>query len=210
MVDDHPIVRYGLRELLDREKDFIICGEAEDTRGALKAVVETKPDLVIVDISLKNSNGLELIARIREKHPHIRMLVLSMHDQAIYAERALRAGALGYIMKQELNETLVDALKAIQNGRIFVSREISDKLMQKILPVQKNEPKFSVDRLSNREFEIFKMLGEGYKVGQIARTLHMSVSTAEYHRANMKIKLGIKSAQELTRIAVDWMQSNFK
>ena len=177
IVDDHHIVRYGLIQLLNSTDDLELCGEAEDMATALEIIEKSKPDLVVVDISLKGSDGLELIKQIRATSPAILTLVLSMHEEAVYAERALRAGAMGYVMKQEMNEILLDAIYHLLEGNIYLSGEMTDKL-----------------------------IGQGFKIGEIAEKLYISVSTAEYHRANIRKKMDIPNSAELTRIAVKWMR----
>jgi len=210
IVDDHHIVRYGLTQLLNRENDFVVCAEAESSESAMKAAQLEKPDLSIVDISLKDSNGFDLIKNLKSQYPKMTILVLSMHDEAIYAERALRAGAMGYVMKQEINEKLIIAMRKIMGGKVYMSPEMTEKMMHKIVRSQKTNESFSMDLLSDREFELFLLLGQGIKIGQAARTLNMSVSTAEYHRANIRKKLGLRNADELTRLAIKWMQESYK
>jgi len=210
IVDDHHIVRYGLIQLLNSTDDLELCGEAEDMATALEIIEKSKPDLVVVDISLKGSDGLELIKQINAKFPAILTLVLSMHEESVYAERALRAGAMGYIMKQEMNEILLDAIYHLLEGNIFLSGEMTDRILHKITLSQSGEAHPSIDDLTDRQFQIFKLIGQGFKIGEIAEKLYISVSTAEYHRANIRKKMDIPNSAELTRVAVKWMRDTFK
>lgn len=206
IVDDHHIVRYGFIQLLNSTDDLELCGEAEDMATALEIIEKSKPDLVVVDISLKGSDGLELIKQIHATSPAILMLVLSMHEEAVYAERALRAGAMGYVMKQEMNEILLDAIYHLLEGNIYLSGEMTDRILHKIALSQSGEAHSMIDDLTDREFQVFKLIGQGFKIGEIAEKLYISVSTAEYHRANIRKKMDISNSAELTRIAVKWMR----
>jgi DNA-binding NarL/FixJ family response regulator len=210
IVDDHHIVRFGLIQLLRATPDMEVCGEAEDVASAIEGIRRSKPDLAIVDLSLKDSDGIELIERIRSEVPSVKVLVLSMHEESILAERALKAGAMGYIMKQEMNENLLQAMNRVLDGQIYVSRDMADRMLHRLVANRNPEAENLVDLLSNREFEVFKLFGEGYRIGQIAERLFISVSTAEYHRANIRKKLGVRDAAELTRLAIQWMQRTFR
>ncbi len=210
IVDDHHIVRFGLIQLIKATPDLEVVGEAEDASTALTGIRQLKPDLAIVDLSLKESDGIELIEQIRSEVPSVKVLVLSMHEESVLAERALKAGAMGYIMKQEMNENLLQAVHRVLKGHVYVSGEMADRMLHRLVTNRGNEEVSPVDQLSNREFEVFKLLGQGYKIGEVAERLFISVSTAEYHRTNIRRKLGISSAAELTRIAVRWMQRTFR
>jgi DNA-binding NarL/FixJ family response regulator len=210
IVDDHHIVRFGLMQLMKATPDLEVVGEAEDAGTALSRTRQLKPDLAIVDLSLKESDGIELIEQIRSEMPSVKVLVLSMHEESVLAERALKAGAMGYIMKQEMNENLLHAVYKVLKGQIYVSSEMADRMLHRLVTSRGTGEASLVDQLSNREFEVFKLLGQGYKIGQVAERLFISVSTAEYHRANIRRKLGIADAAELTRIAIRWVQQTFR
>ena len=210
IVDDHHIVRFGLIQLMKATPDLEVVGEAEDASTALTGIRQLKPDLAIVDLSLKESDGIELIEQIRSEVPSVKILVLSMHEESVLAERALKAGAMGYIMKQEMNENLLQAVHRVLKGHVYVSGEMADRMLHRLVTSRGNEEVSPVDQLSNRQFEVFKLLGQGYKIGEVAEHLFISVSTAEYHRTNVRRKLGISNAAELTRIAVRWMQRTFR
>ena len=202
LVDDHPILRQGLAQLLSQEKDLIICGQFEEAGKALDAVNALKPDAAIVDISLKGSSGIELLKNIKVQFPKLLVLVLSMHDESLYAERALRAGASGYIMKQEAPEQVLVALRKILNGEIYLSEKMSSKLMHQLVSGRPTETGSLMERLSDRELEIFGLIGQGRGTRQIAEQLHLSVKTIESHRAHIKEKLNLKNATELVHRAI--------
>jgi DNA-binding NarL/FixJ family response regulator len=202
LVDDHPILRQGLAQLLAQEKDLLICGQYEDAAKALDAVTNLKPDAAIVDISLKGSSGIELLKNIKVQFPRLLVLVLSMHDESLYAERALRAGASGYIMKQEPPEQVLVALRKVLNGEIYLSQQMSSKLMHQLVSGRPTETGSLIERLSDRELEIFGLIGQGRGTRQIAEQLHLSVKTVESHRAHIKEKLNLKNATELVHRAI--------
>jgi DNA-binding NarL/FixJ family response regulator len=202
LVDDHPVLRQGLAQLLNQEKDFVVCGQYEDAGKALDAIGQLKPDAAVVDISLKGSSGIELLKNIKVQHPKLLVLVLSMHDESLYAERALRAGASGYIMKQEATDQVLTALRKILNGEIYLSEKMSSKLMHQLVSGKANETGSLMERLSDRELEIFGLIGEGRGTRQIAEQLHLSVKTIESHRAHIKEKLNLKNATELVHRAI--------
>ena len=205
VVDDHPIVRQGLVQLLNCESDFLVCAEAGDARKAMAAIAEAKPDLGIVDISLQGTNGIELIKNIVAQWPDFPILVLSMHDESLYAERALRAGAKGYLMKQEAPEKLTEALRGILNGQIYVSEKLSNKMMHRAIGGKNLENASPVANLSDRESEVLQLIGQGHGTRQIADDLNLSVKTIESHRAHIKEKLNLKTAPEMVRFAVQWV-----
>ena len=205
IVDDHPIVRQGLAQLLNGEADFMVCGEADNARKAMAAITDLRPDLAIVDITLQGTNGIELIKNIVAQWPELPILVLSMHDESLYAERALRAGAKGYVMKQEATEKLTGALRRILNGQIYVSEKLADKMMRKAIDGKSVQDTSPVAVLSDRELEVLQLIGQGHGTRQIAEDLNLSVKTIESHRAHIKEKLNLKTAPEMVRFAVQWV-----
>jgi len=207
MVEDHPIVTEGLKELIEDEQDLVICGEAQEAEKALGAISKLKPDLVLVDISLPGKSGLELIKDIKARHPQLPILVLSMHDERVYAERALRAGAAGYVMKAEATEKVIGAIRKVLGGEVYVSDAMAATMVRKFvgLRTQTNAP--SVEQLSDRELEVFQLIGHGLPTREIAKKLHLSVKTIETYRDHIKRKLVLKDATELLQHAIQWVQS---
>ena len=208
IVDDHPLVRLSLKEFIKREKDLEVCGEAEDREQALAAVETTKPHLAIVDLTLKSSNGMELIKDLRDRHPHVQILVLSMHDEAIHAERAVRAGARGYITKQEATTKVMVAIRQILNGEIYWSEKAAARVASKIAGPAKGTGALPTDCLTDRELQVFEMIGAGRSTRQISAALHIDVSTVETYRARIKEKLNLKDALALLQYAIRWHISN--
>ncbi|PKL40141.1 MAG: DNA-binding response regulator [Spirochaetae bacterium HGW-Spirochaetae-1] len=208
LVEDHPIFRKGLAQLINNEKDMTVCGESEDSVEALRIVKELEPDLVIVDITLKDRNGIELIKDIKIRFPEMKIIVISMHDEKIYAERALRAGAKGYIMKQEAPETILKAIHHVLNNNVYVSNDIATRIFNLFFDGRAKEDNNPVNQLTDRELEIFQLIGQGFGTRQIASKLHISVKTVENHRAHIKEKLNLKSAIELVQQATLWLQRN--
>jgi DNA-binding NarL/FixJ family response regulator len=204
LVDDHPIVRQGLTLLINQEADLAVCGEAEEMHSALSAIHALKPDILIVDISLNGPDGLELLKNVRITSPRLPVLILSMHDESIYAERALRAGANGYIMKQEATEKVLVALRRILSGEIYVSERIANSMLQHYVHGAHPARHSSVSELTDRELEVFRLIGEGHGTRQIAEALHLSVKTVESYQAHIKEKLSLRSARELVQHAVEW------
>jgi len=205
LVDDHPIVRRGLRELIEQEPDLDVCGEAEEVAEALRLVGELKPDVVIVDITLKGRSGLEFIKDMRARKRSLPILVLSVHDEATYAERALKAGAQGYVMKREAPDLIIDAIRTVLSGELYVCEKMATKLLSRIVGrPPKRERDDAVAALSDRELEVLELLGRGHSTRRVAEELHLSVSTIETYRANIKHKLGLESASELVRFATEW------
>jgi DNA-binding NarL/FixJ family response regulator len=204
IVDDHPIVRQGLENLLSQEKSMEVCAQAEDAYKAMKAIRELKPDIIVVDISLQDKSGLELIKDIHVQYPDMPILALSMHDENLYAERVLRAGAKGYVMKQQAAEKVIDAIKSIMNGQIYVSEKIAAKMMRKLVGVKSDMGLSMTDRLSDRELEVFLLIGKGYGTRQISEKLHLSIKTIESYRAHIKEKLNLADATELLQYAIQW------
>ena len=207
IVDDHPVVRDGLATIINHEKDLNVCGEAEDAYQAMKAIAELKPDVVVADISLKNSDGIELTKNIKAAYPKLSVIVLSVHDESVYAERAILAGAKAYLMKDAVSENIVKAIRTVLNGEIFVSDKILKKFLHKIAGDKTGTGKTQIDNLSDREFEIFRLIGEGLKASLIAKQLHLSIKTIETYRTRIKEKLGLVNASELLQYSIRWAKS---
>ncbi len=208
LVEDHPIFRKGLAQLINNEKSMEVVGEAEDSVEALRIIKNEKPDLVIIDITLKDRNGIELIKDVRLRFPDMLIIVLSMHDEKIYAERALRAGARGYIMKQEAPETILEAINHVLSDNIFVSDEIATRIFNMFFDGRSKTESSPIDLLTDRELEVYQLIGQGFGTREIAGKLHISVKTVENHRAHIKEKLNLKSAIELVQQATLWLQRN--
>src|SRR6267154_689991 len=206
LVDDHAVVRYGIAQLINRQSDMMVCGEEEDAANALSAIEKLKPDLVIADISLKDSSGLELMRNIKAQFSKIPVLVVSAHDESVYAEVAFRAGALGYLMKQEALEKIVAAIRRVLSGNIYVSESLGAKMLQQQIRGKTDVQESPVKSLSDRELEVFKLIGQRKKTSEIAQELHLSVKTIDYYREQIKRKLNLKSAPELTQYATSWVQ----
>ena len=206
LVDDHIIVRDGLAQFIDRETDLMVCGQADNARQAMELIPTLKPALCIVDISLQGMSGMELIKNIKSLHPDVLILVLSMHDESLYAERTLRAGAKGYITKQKAAGEVLEAIRRILAGGIYVSEKMTGQMLQKIAAGGKSAGDSFTGRLSDRELEVFQLIGQGYGTSKIAEELHLSVKTIETHRAHIMEKLHLNSAVELTRHAIQWAE----
>ncbi|NQU42772.1 response regulator transcription factor [bacterium] len=204
IVDDHPVIRFGLTQLIDSEEGLEVCGQATDAEEALTMVQNLKPDLVIVDISLKGLNGIELVKQIKAYDERIRTLVHSMHDESLFAERALHAGAMGYIEKQESMDRIVKAIRQVLQGRIYLSSAMHERMLQRMMTNRKAPTASPIETLSDREFEVFELLGNGVSTRGIAEKLRLSIKTIESHRENIKRKLHISSNSELIRHAVQW------
>lgn len=205
LVDDHPIFRHGLTELLDRQVDLIVCGHADSAPTALEQMRRLKPDLAILDITLRGTNGIELVKLMKAEAPHLPILVLSMHDESLYALRALKAGALGYVMKADGVQPVLDAIYRALQGKLFVSQRLGEKLIFKAIHASESDSPSPVDRLSDRELEVLVMLGRGHSTRSIAKEINLSVKTVETHRAHIKEKLGFAGANEMVRFAIDWV-----
>ena len=206
VIDDHPIVREGLTQLINREPDLIVCGTAEDIYEALKAMQTLKPDIALADISLKGADGIELIKNLKIRMPALPVLVLSIHDESIYAPRALRAGARGFIMKQEATENVLLALRRVLSGEIYLSKRMANKMLQQFVGAPGTAQKFSIDRLSDRELEVFRLIGQGHGTRRIAEELRLSVKTVESYREHIKEKMTLSDASELVQHAIQWLQ----
>lgn len=207
IVDDHPLVRESLTTLIQQHPGLAVCGEASSQSEALSAIEETHPDLVIVDISLGRGSGLDLIKDIRDRHPELKILVLSMHDEAVYAERAVRAGAHGYVMKKESTRKVIDAIRHVMSGELFLNPEILSSLAKKFVSGRPPTGALTVDELSDRELEVFRLLGQGYETREIAQVLEVSIKTVQTYCARIKEKLRIRNGTELLREAVQWSES---
>lgn len=203
LVDDHPMVRERLAEVINRETDMTVCGEAEDRGGALEVIARESPDLAIVDLTLKRSNGLDLIKDLHVMHPRLLVLVLSMQDETLYAERVIRAGAHGYITKQEATRKILNAIREVLGGKVFLSPEISADILSRMLGKSKGAIR-SLEVLSDRELQVFDLVGQGFGTRQIAEQLGLDVKTVETYRSRIKEKLEIRDASELLRKAIAW------
>ena len=203
-MEDHPVTREGFAQLLNYQTDLQVCGQAGTAGQALTAIATLKPDLVIVDISLAGTSGIELIKDLASQDPILRILVLSTHDELLYAERALRAGARGYVMKHEPTEQVMTAIRQVLLGEVYLSERMRNRVLEKVTKGVSAAIASNVDQLSDRELEVFELIGEGRSTGQISASLHLSVSTVETYRAHIKEKLGLSSATELMRCAVEW------
>jgi DNA-binding NarL/FixJ family response regulator len=202
IVDDHPLLRKGLGMLINREPDLMVCGEAEEAQTAIKAIAATRPDILIVDISLNGPDGLDLLKQIRTLYPDLPVLILSMHDESIYAERALRARANGYIMKQEATEKVLIAVRCILRGEIYLSDRMSRKLLNQYISGASTVTTSQLSALSDRELEVFRLIGEGHATREIAEKLHISIKTVETYQAHIKDKLSLRSGRELLQHAI--------
>jgi len=206
LVDDHAVVRFGIAQLINKQADLVVCGEEENASKALTAIETLKPDLVIADISLKESSGLELMRNIKATHPNLPVLVVSAHDENVYAEIAFRAGALGYLMKQSALEQIPTAIRRVLEGNIYVSDALAARMLQQQIRGQTDIHDSPVKSLSDRELEVFQLIGQWKKTKEIAAELHLSVKTVEYYREQIKKKLNLKSGAELTQHATAWVQ----
>ena len=204
LIDDHPIVRQGLALLVDREPDLCVCGEAEGAHTAFHAIATLRPDIVVLDISLAGPDGLDVLKEIRIKSGSLPVLILSMHDESIYAERALRAGANGYIMKQEATEKVLVAIRRILRGEVYLSDRLTNAMLRQFARRTSSPSGSPLISLTDRELEIFRLIGEGHGTRQIADELHLSVKTIESHQAHIKEKLSLKNARELVQHAIEW------
>jgi DNA-binding NarL/FixJ family response regulator len=207
VVDDHPMMRQGLAQLINNEPDLCVAWEADCARQALEVISANKPDLVLADISLPDKHGLELLKDIHALCPGALILVVSMHDEALYAERVLRAGGRGYIMKQQGGKMLMEAIRQVLAGQVYVSEKMSAHILEIFSGRRTGSGTSPVGRLSDREFEVFQLVGEGKGTRDIAEKLHLSVKTVEVHRANIKEKLSLKTAVDLVRYAVRWSEA---
>lgn len=207
LVDDHPITRQGIRALVEQLPGAEICGEADGAPKAIELVNKLHPDLTIVDITLKSTNGIELTKNLRVLEPNMQVLIVSMHDENIYAERALRAGAMGYLMKQEASENILTAIRRIRGGEIYLSDRIKDKMLHRLVNHRNEEFVSPIETLSDREMEVFQLIGNGYGTRQIATKLNLSVKTIDSYREHLKEKLSLGTGSDLVRYAIQWVKS---
>lgn len=205
IVDDHPVVRQGIKHLLELEPDLNVCAEAESAGEALQALQKQKPDLAIVDISLKGTDGLELTKWIRAQDANLPILVLSMHDENLYAERVLRAGAHGYLMKAEVGDKIVAAVRKVMKGEIYLSDKVGQSILHEVTGRGAPPDESPIRNLSDRELEVFRLIGQGHGTREIASLLHLSIKTIETYRAHIKEKLGLTNATQLVRYAAQWV-----
>ncbi|HUO01620.1 MAG TPA: response regulator transcription factor [Rhizomicrobium sp.] len=201
LVDDHPLVREMLKSLIEQQPDMAACGEAEDAAHALKGIAAGRPNVAIIDLSLRESSGLELIKQIKHRHPQVSQIVLSMHDEKLYAERAIRAGARGYVMKRESTRQIVAAIRAVRGGKLWLSQTVSDSFARRFVGAP-SQAGSSLEQLSDRELEVFNLLGQGLSTREIAQSLNVSIKTVQAYCARIKLKLQLSSATELLREAM--------
>lgn len=207
LVDDHRVVRSALAELIGKEEDLTVCGEAGSATEALDAAARLLPDLAVVDLALQNDlGGLELIKDLSQRFPRLRLLVLSMYDGDVFAERALRAGARGYVMKSEDPEVLLDAIRAVLRDTVYLDGGLAARLVGKTVAGSSGKPQGAVESLTDREVQVFQLIGQGYGTSRVADNLHISVKTVETYRARIKEKLGLRNAADLTETAVRWVR----
>jgi DNA-binding NarL/FixJ family response regulator len=207
LVDDHPITRQGLRALVNSQLNLEVCGETDSAAQALECVATLQPDLAILDVSLRTSNGIELTRQMKEKAPNLPILVVSMHDEQLFAERALRAGAMGYVMKQEAGDKVAVALQHLLRGDIYLSPKMREKMLHRFVNKKGDGVVFAIDTLSNREREVFELLGNGYSTRQIAQKLNLSSKTIDSYREHLKLKFNLDSGAELVRHAIQWART---
>jgi DNA-binding NarL/FixJ family response regulator len=200
-------VREWLSQLIQREDDLAVCGEAEDTQEALQKIEETKPDIVVADISLKNTHGLELVKDLQVRLPLLPVLVLSMHDESLYAERVLRAGAKGYITKQEATKKILQAVRLVLSGQIYISEKMASRMVHKMVMGRAESQKSAIERLTDRELEVFQLIGRGQGTRRIASELHLGIKTVESYRARIKEKLKLEDGTQLLQHAIQWVHS---
>ncbi len=205
IVDDHPVFRRGIAAMIGEQADLEVCGEAESATSALEAMRRLKPDLALLDISMPGTNGIELIKLMLAEQPRLLILILSMHDESLYALRSLRAGAKGYVMKAEAMTHVIAAIRKVLSGAVYVSPRFSERLVFKAIQSLEGGMGSPVDNLSDRELEVLQLLGRGFGTREVAGELHLSVKTIETHRAHIKEKLGFKDAGEMVRFAIDWV-----
>ena len=204
IVDDHPLVREGLANLINAQNDLVVCGEAGDSARAIAGIVKARPHVALIDISLKNESGLELVKHLANQFPQVALIVLSMHDEALYAERALRAGARGYVMKREASKSVLASIRRVLEGGVYVSERVGNRLTVKAAAPREAADSSPIERLSDRELEIFRLLGQGRTTSQIAADLNLSLKTVQAYCARAKDKFGVTSLTELLRAAIRW------
>ena len=204
IVDDHPLVREGLANLINQQPDLVVCGQAEDAAQTLAGIGASRAELALIDISLKTASGLELVKDLKVHHPNVALIVLSMHDEMLYAERAIRAGARGYVMKRETTKEVLTAIRRVLQGDVYVSERVVSLMARRLGSPRKASASSPVEQLSDRELEIFRLLGQGRTTSQIAADLHLSLKTVQAYCARAKDKFGVDSLTELLRAAIRW------
>jgi DNA-binding NarL/FixJ family response regulator len=202
LIDDHPITRQGVSALINQTDHLRVCGEADSAAQAMELIPKLQPDLVILDISLKTMNGIELMKNLKVQFPKLPVLMMSMHDEGLYAQRSLRAGALGYIMKQEANAEVLNAVNKVLNGELYLSEKIKEKMVYNLIDQKSKKAAFSIEQLTDRELEVFHLIGQCVSTRDIAKKLHLSVKTVEAHKEKIKNKLNLTSGAELLRHAI--------
>jgi DNA-binding NarL/FixJ family response regulator len=207
LVDDHPVTREGVRVLIDQEPDLVVCGQADSAPSALQLIQRLKPDLAVVDITLKTTSGIELMKNVKALLPDLPVLIMSMHDESLYAERALRAGAKGYVMKHEASDRILTAIRSVIAGDLYLSEKMKEKMLHRLVRSRKNEVVFTIDTLSDREMEVFQLIGNGFGTRQIAEKLNLSVKTIDSYREHLKLKLRLEKGSDLVRHAIQWVRS---
>jgi DNA-binding NarL/FixJ family response regulator len=207
LVEDHPITRQGLKALINQQLNLTVCGETDSTTEAFGLAETLRPDLAIIDVSLKGSSGLELTKTLREKWPSLPVLMVSMHDEALFAERALRAGALGYVMKHEAADKIATAIQHVLRGELYLSAKMKDRVLHRFVSKKNDGLVFAMDTLSARELEVFQLIGNGFSTRQIADKLNLSSKTIDSYREHLKLKLGLESGADLMRHAIQWVRS---
>jgi DNA-binding NarL/FixJ family response regulator len=204
LVDDHPAIREAIRDTIESTIDMEICGETSSSDEAFRDIEELQPDVAVVDISLNDAHGLDLVQNVRSQYPEVRTVVFSMYDENVYAERAIRAGAAGYLMKSEPTKNIVEAVRCANDGEVYLSRKMSSRILNKVAMGRTSEPSFAIDELTDREMAVFQMLGQGYSVQEIQDRLSLSRKTIETYRRRAKEKLGFDTVSELLQYAVQW------
>jgi DNA-binding NarL/FixJ family response regulator len=204
LVDDHPLVREWLTNLIHQDPDLLVCGEAEDGKAALAGIAAAEPDLAIIDISLGDSSGIDLIRSIASRFPKVATIALSMHDERVYAERTIRAGARGYIMKRESTKKIVEAIREVLRGNLYLSKQMTDLFVRKVISVESSDSGLPISQLSDRELEVFKLLGQGYGINEIAKSLDVNIKTVHTYCTRIKEKFKVSTGAELLREALRW------
>lgn len=208
MVDPHPVFRHGMRQLISQLPDVNICAEAENAAAGLDAMRRCKPEVALIEVSMPGTNGIELLKLMLAEQPRLLVLIVSVHDESLYALRALRAGAKGYVMKHQAMDTILDALRKVIDGGIYISPQFSERLVFRAIHGSDSDLGSPVDKLSDRELEVLQRFGHGESTRAIAEMLHLSVKTIETHRAHIKEKLGFKDAEEMVKFATEWVNAS--
>lgn len=208
LVDDHPVIREAIRDRIESTMDIVVCGEASSSDEAFRRIEKLRPDVVIVDISLDDAHGLDLTQNVRAQHPDVQIIVFSMYDESVYAERAIRAGASGYLMKSDPTKNLVEAIRTVQENEVYLSRRMASRILNKVARGETSTASFPIDELTDRELAVFQMLGEGYSVKEIQERLNLARKTIETYRRRAKEKLDFDSVSKLLQYAVQWTSAH--